>query len=242
MEAPQQIKPAKLADYLEVLSKAVFEAGMNWKVIENKWPGFREAFHQFDPATIAAYTPDDTDRLMADTRIVRNMRKVEATIHNAQAMLEVEREFGSFAKYLEAKRPFDSQLADNRKPFKHVGNFAALLPLRGGRRDDHLTFGAWFYRGGRTQSKTGRSFMNSRGSTAPQEFPQRTIRPSLSAVTATMIAPVAPGAGRGSTNTSPKSPGATSPASVRSTRYTANSFRPVVTKPSTTGPIVSLRS
>jgi len=129
MEAPQQIKPAKLADYLEVLSKAVFEAGMNWKVIENKWPGFREAFHQFDPATIAAYTPDDIDRLMADTRIVRNMRKVEATIHNAQAMLEIEREFGSFAKYLEVKRPFDSQLADIRKRFKHVGNFAVYYFL-----------------------------------------------------------------------------------------------------------------
>lgn len=129
MEAPQQIKPAKLADYLEVLSKAVFEAGMNWKVIENKWPGFREAFHRFDPATVAAYTPDDIDRLMADTRIVRNMRKVEATIHNAQAMLEIEREFGSFAKYLEAKRPFESQLADIRKRFKHVGNFAVYYFL-----------------------------------------------------------------------------------------------------------------
>lgn len=129
MEAPQQIKPAKLADYLEVLSKAVFEAGMNWKVIENKWPGFREAFHQFDPVTIAGYTPDDIDRLMADTRIVRNMRKVEATIHNAQAMLEIEREFGSFAKYLEVKRPFDSQLADIRKRFKHVGNFAVYYFL-----------------------------------------------------------------------------------------------------------------
>lgn len=53
MEAPRQINRTKLADFLEVLSKAVFEAGMNWKVIESKWPGFREAFHQFDPATIA---------------------------------------------------------------------------------------------------------------------------------------------------------------------------------------------
>ena len=49
MEPPQQITPTKLADYLEVMTKAVFEGGINWKVIENKWPGFREAFHEFDP-------------------------------------------------------------------------------------------------------------------------------------------------------------------------------------------------
>ncbi len=129
MEAPTQIKPTKLADYLEVLSKAVFESGMNWKVIENKWPGFLEAFHRFDPATIAAYSPDDIDRLMADPRIVRNGRKVEATIHNASAMLAAEREFGTFAKYLEAMRPFDSQLADMKKRFKHVGNFGVYYFL-----------------------------------------------------------------------------------------------------------------
>ncbi|MGB4861076.1 MAG: DNA-3-methyladenine glycosylase I [Tepidiformaceae bacterium] len=129
MDAPTQIKPEKLADYLEVLSKAVFEAGMNWKVIENKWPGFREAFDGFDPQTIGEYTPDDIDRLMSDPRIIRNGRKVEATIHNAKAMLEIEKEFGSFAKYLAATRPFDSQLADIKKRFKHVGNFGVFYFL-----------------------------------------------------------------------------------------------------------------
>ncbi len=129
MEEPKRIKPTKLADYLEVLSKAVFEAGMNWKVIENKWPGFREAFHEFDPPTIAAYTPDDIDRLMGDTRIIRNMRKVEATIHNAQAFLAIEREFGTFAKYLEVMRPFESQLKDLQKRCKHLGNFGCYYFL-----------------------------------------------------------------------------------------------------------------
>ena len=129
MEPPVRITPTKLADYLEVLSKAVFEAGMNWKVIENKWPGFQEAFDHFDPEKIAAYTPDDIDRLMADTRIIRNMRKVEATIHNARAFLEIEREFGTFAKYLEAKRPFDSQLKDLQKRCKHLGNFGCYYFL-----------------------------------------------------------------------------------------------------------------
>ncbi|MEO8538521.1 MAG: DNA-3-methyladenine glycosylase I [bacterium] len=129
MDAPVQFKPTKLGEYLEVLSKAVFEAGMNWQVIERKWPGFREAFDDFDPVKIAAYSPDDIDRLMADTRIIRNGRKVEATIHNAGAMLAAEKEFGTFVKYLEAKRPFDTQLTDIKKRFKHVGNFGVYYFL-----------------------------------------------------------------------------------------------------------------
>lgn len=129
MEPPVRITPTKLSDYLEVLSKAVFEAGMNWKVIEKKWPGFQEAFDHFEPEKIASYTPADIDRLMADTRIIRNMRKVEATIHNAKAFLEIEEEFGSFAKYLKAKRPFDSQLKDLQKRCKHLGNFGCYYFL-----------------------------------------------------------------------------------------------------------------
>src|SRR5687768_12543549 len=81
MKEPERIKPIKLADYLEVLSKAVFEGGMNWEVIESKWPGFQEAFDGFDPEKIASYSPEDIDRLMADPRIIRNGRKVNATIH-----------------------------------------------------------------------------------------------------------------------------------------------------------------
>ncbi len=129
MKEPERIKPTKLADYLEVLSKAVFEGGMNWEVIERKWPGFREAFNEFDPETVASYTPVDVDRLMADARIIRNARKVQATIHNAAAMLEIEKEFGGFGQYLAAKRPFESQLEDMKKRFKHIGDFAVYYFL-----------------------------------------------------------------------------------------------------------------
>ena len=56
MQAPVQIKPTKLADYLEVLTKAVFQSGMSWQVVEAKWDGFREAFAGFDPEVVAAMT------------------------------------------------------------------------------------------------------------------------------------------------------------------------------------------
>jgi 3-methyladenine DNA glycosylase Tag len=129
MEAPKQITPTKLADYLEVLTRAVFESGMSWKVIEAKWPGFQAAFHGFDPGRIATLTPDEVDALTSDTRIVRNRRKIEATIHNAATMLDLEREYGSFQGYLAAQGDFAGQVADMRRRFKHVGAFGAYYFL-----------------------------------------------------------------------------------------------------------------
>jgi 3-methyladenine DNA glycosylase Tag len=129
MEAPKQVTPTKLGDYLEVLTKAVFESGMSWAVVENKWPGFREAFRGFDPGAIANLSPDDIDALTNDRRIIRNRRKIEATIHNARTMLEIEQEFGSFKAYLDAQGDFVDRVRDMKKRFKHVGDFGAYYFL-----------------------------------------------------------------------------------------------------------------
>jgi 3-methyladenine DNA glycosylase Tag len=129
MEPPKQITPTKLADYLEHLTKPVFEGGINWKIIEAKWPGFQVAFQGFDPETVATLTPDDLDALSADTRIVRNRRKIEATVHNAQTMLAIEQEFGSFQNYLKSQGEFWDLVKDMKKRFKHVGDFGAFYFL-----------------------------------------------------------------------------------------------------------------
>ena len=129
MEPPKQVKAETPADYLEVLTKAVFESGMSWKVIEAKWPGFQEAFHGFDPERIVSFSPDEIDALTGDTRIIRNRRKIESTVHNAAAMLELEREFGSIRAYLQSKPEFWDLVKDMRKRFKHVGDFGAYYFL-----------------------------------------------------------------------------------------------------------------
>ena len=69
MEAPQQIKPTDLGDYLEVMSKSVFQSGMSWKVVENKWPSTRDAFHDFEITTVASLTEKDISDLAQDTRV-----------------------------------------------------------------------------------------------------------------------------------------------------------------------------
>jgi 3-methyladenine DNA glycosylase Tag len=129
MDAPDQITPTKLGDYLEILTKPVFESGLNWNVINSKWPSFQIAFRNFDPETVATLTPDDLDRLAQDDRIVRSRKKIDATVHNAQVMLALEKEHGSFKKYLESQGDFYALVKDMRKRFKFVGDFGAYYFL-----------------------------------------------------------------------------------------------------------------
>jgi len=129
-QAPKQIKPQGLADYLEVMSKAVFQSGMSWAVIEAKWDGFRSAFEGFDPSKIARFGPDDVDRLAQDPGIIRNRRKIEATIDNAVEMQALADEHGGdFRKYLRSHGGFEETVADLRRHFRFLGDFGAYYFL-----------------------------------------------------------------------------------------------------------------
>jgi DNA-3-methyladenine glycosylase I len=103
---PDQIKPTSLDDYLEVQSKAVFQSGMSWKVVESKWADFN-AF--------------DIEELAQDTRVIRNRRKLEAIVSNAQKMIDLDREHGTFKKYLRSQDSFDATLKMMKKDFKFMG-------------------------------------------------------------------------------------------------------------------------
>lgn len=118
---PEQIKPQSLDDYLEVMSKAVFQSGMSWKVVESKWPSTREAFHDFHVQEVADLNAFDVEALTKDTRVIRNRRKLEAIVSNAQKMLELDGEYGSFQKYLRSQGDFDETLKALKKDFKFMG-------------------------------------------------------------------------------------------------------------------------
>ncbi len=92
---------AKIPDdrWLSAMTKSVFQAGFNWKVVEKKWPGFEEAYQGFVPRAVAFQSDDDLDVLMKDTRIIRQWRKVNATRHNAQFVVDLAEEHGSAAAY-----------------------------------------------------------------------------------------------------------------------------------------------
>jgi len=124
MHAPEQIEPTGLSDYLAVMSRSVFEPGLNWSVVEAKWPGIVAAFDRFDPVRVAAYAPPDIERLMADARIIRNRRKIEAVVHNAGEMLALEAA-GGFRAYLHSKGSYDELVADLKRRFKFLGDSGA---------------------------------------------------------------------------------------------------------------------
>ena len=120
--APEQIVPRTLGDYLEVMSKAVFQSGMSWRVVESKWPGIRDAFLGFEADAVANLTEPSLEELAKDTRVIRNRRKIEAVVGNARRMLELEDSHGSFKNYLQSHGGFDETVKSLRKQFKFLGD------------------------------------------------------------------------------------------------------------------------
>ncbi len=118
---PEKIIPQSLNDYLEIMSKSVFQSGMSWKVIESKWPETREAFRDFDIQSVANLHEKDIEELTKDRRVVRNYRKLMAIVFNAQKILELDKEYGSFQKYLRSHGSFDATLKAIRRDFKFMG-------------------------------------------------------------------------------------------------------------------------
>src|SRR5258705_7132633 len=76
------------------------QAGLSWRTILYRRAGYRKAFHNFDARRIAAFGPRDVQRLLKDPGIIRNRLKIASAIQNAKAYLQVQKEFGSFDKYL----------------------------------------------------------------------------------------------------------------------------------------------
>ncbi len=86
--------------WLAGLSRAIFQFGFNWKVIETKWPGFEEAFEGFDLRRCAMLNDEALDRLLKDTRIVRNPPKVRSVQENAVFLLGLSREHGPIGRFV----------------------------------------------------------------------------------------------------------------------------------------------
>jgi DNA-3-methyladenine glycosylase I len=81
------------------------QAGLSWEIILKKEATFRAAYNNFNIQKIAAYTEKDKERLLADTGIIRNKLKVNAAIENAKTIIELQKEYGSFEKWLEINHP-----------------------------------------------------------------------------------------------------------------------------------------
>lgn len=81
------------------------QAGLSWTLMLRKQESFRAAYSNYEIDKVAAYEQDDIDRLLGDPGIVRNRLKVNAAVHNARVILDLQKEFGSFKKWLEHHHP-----------------------------------------------------------------------------------------------------------------------------------------
>lgn len=86
--------------FFEFLILEAAQAGLSWSTILNKRDGYRKAFADFDPVRVARFDAARIERLMANEAIVRNRLKIESAVTNARAFLAVQKEFGSFDRYV----------------------------------------------------------------------------------------------------------------------------------------------
>ncbi|MDA4134491.1 MAG: DNA-3-methyladenine glycosylase I [Thaumarchaeota archaeon] len=129
--SPWNVSPPKDdGEYFERMIMHMFSAGLNWKMVENKKPAFEKAFSGFSPNKVAKFKESDVKRLMSDAGIVRNGKKIEATIYNASQFLEVAKEFGSFKEYLDHFGKAQGKLqTDLQERFHHMGPSTARMFL-----------------------------------------------------------------------------------------------------------------
>jgi DNA-3-methyladenine glycosylase I len=136
------------------------QAGLSWLTVLRKRENFRKAFKNFDPRLVAKFTNRDLERLLRDAGIIRNRQKLEAAITNARAFLAVQKEFGTFDKYmwqfvggkpikhrlrslsqLQATSPESDRFSKDlkRRGFKFVGSTIVYAHMQAtGMINDHL--------------------------------------------------------------------------------------------------------
>lgn len=144
----------------EFLTLETFQAGLSWITVLRKRENFRTAFDNFDYKKVAKYDDDKIAELMQDAGIIRNGAKIKAAVTNALAFMEVQREFGSFSKYIwgfvngeqivnpmpnhknvPATTPLSDEISKDLKKrgFKFVGSTVVYAHMQAtGMVDDHL--------------------------------------------------------------------------------------------------------
>jgi len=137
------------------------QAGLSWSTILKRREGYRNAYKNFDPKKIAKFTDRDIKRLLNDSGIIRNRLKVAASISNAKCFLEVQKEFGTFSKYIwgfvdgkpidnrlkkQSDIPATSDISDKlskdlkKRGFKFVGSTIIYAHMQAtGMVNDHVT-------------------------------------------------------------------------------------------------------
>ena len=125
--------PKDDSGYLDRMAHAVFESGLSWKMVENKWPEFRKAFKGFDVDKVAGFGDKEVESMLGNPGIVRSEGKIRAMIYNAQKFQSIKKEFGSFKRYMDSFGSYSKLMKDLPKRFRYLGpsNSRSFLWLAG---------------------------------------------------------------------------------------------------------------
>ena len=137
-----------------------FQAGLSWQIVLNKRENFRKAFDNFNPEIVAKYDENKIAELIQDKSIIRNKMKIAACVNNAKRFLDIQKEFGSFDKYMwgfvdykpivnsfttQNELPAKTELSDEisidlkKRGFKFVGSTVIYAHMQAtGMVNDHL--------------------------------------------------------------------------------------------------------
>jgi DNA-3-methyladenine glycosylase I len=118
--------------YFENMCRIIFQAGLNWRVIDMKWPTTKKAFADFSVDKVARFNDEDLERLLKDEGIVRNRGKIQAIILNAREIKEIQKECGSFRKYLDnldKSKNYANAVKELSSRFKWLGPPSASMFL-----------------------------------------------------------------------------------------------------------------
>jgi len=125
-------RPSSDDVYFENMTRVVFLAGLSWRMIDEKWPNFRKAFHNFSITEVAKFDETDIKRLVDNASIVRNKAKIIATMHNAKQLHSIRKECGSFQSYLDSldkSNNYASVIKELGKKFSRLGPSSARIFL-----------------------------------------------------------------------------------------------------------------
>ncbi len=118
--------------YFENLSRVIFQAGLNWQVVDMKWPAIKDAFCGFSIKKAANLTDADVAEMLKNPDLIRHKGKIQAVIQNAKNFQLIEKTYGSFPKYLSTLNKssnYAAVIADLKTKFRWLGDSSAITFL-----------------------------------------------------------------------------------------------------------------
>ncbi|ANT61116.1 3-methyladenine DNA glycosylase [Salipiger sp. CCB-MM3] len=137
---PEEIAALPDARFLAAMARGIFQAGISWKVVDAKWPGITEAFHDFEPGPVSMIEGEALDALLSDRRVIRSGPKITAIRDNAVFILDTAAEHGSFARRI-ADWPvseFDGLLDWLKRSGARLGGNTGAYMLRAVGKDGYV--------------------------------------------------------------------------------------------------------